>query len=64
MAERDKRAGRARVLVLGASGLNGGALVALLGKMDAIEVVRVIHGPWLAGRTRARLPSASTWTIR
>ena len=25
---------------------------------------RVIHEPWLAGRTRAKLPSASTWTIR
>ena len=40
MGERSKPEGRARVLVLGASGLNGGALAALLDEMGAIEVVR------------------------
>ncbi len=45
MGEQAKRAGRTRVLVLGASGLNGGALVALLGKMDGIEVVRGARDP-------------------
>src|SRR5580704_3704289 len=66
MGERDKRSDGPRILVLGASGLNGGAIVAQLGERGGVEVVRgaVIHGPWLAGRTRARLPSSSTWTIR
>ena len=45
MGERDKRADRARVLVLGASGLNGGALVALLDKMGTVEVVRGARDP-------------------
>ena len=45
MGERGKLAGRARVLVLGASGLNGGAIVAQLGKMGAIEVVRGARDP-------------------
>jgi NAD(P)H dehydrogenase (quinone) len=40
MGERSKPEVRARVLVLGASGLNGGALAALLDEMGAIEVVR------------------------
>jgi NAD(P)H dehydrogenase (quinone) len=44
MGERDKRADRARVLVLGASGLNGGAIVAQLDKMGA-EVVRGARDP-------------------
>ena len=33
MGERDKRADRARVLVLGAGGLNGGALVASVNEL-------------------------------
>jgi hypothetical protein len=36
---------RARALVLGASGLNGGALVALLDKMGTVEVVRGARDP-------------------
>src|SRR5271170_2791232 len=36
---------RARVLVLGASGLNGGALAALLDEVDDIEVVRGVRDP-------------------
>ncbi|HEX3349798.1 MAG TPA: NmrA family NAD(P)-binding protein [Acetobacteraceae bacterium] len=43
--ERGKQEGRARVLVLGASGLNGGALAALLDEMDSIEVVRGARDP-------------------
>jgi hypothetical protein len=40
MGERDKGSDRPRVLVLGASGLNGGAIVAQLGEMGGVEVVR------------------------
>ena len=43
--ERGKSEGRPRVLVLGASGLNGGALAALLDEVDAIEVVRGARDP-------------------
>src|ERR1700749_2786294 len=43
--ERSKPEGRARVLVLGASGLNGGALAALLDDVDDIEVVRGARDP-------------------
>ena len=43
--ERSKPEGRARVLVLGASGLNGGALAALLDEVDDIEVVRGARDP-------------------
>ena len=43
--ERGKPEGRPRVLVLGASGLNGGALAALLDEMDVIEVVRGARDP-------------------
>ena len=39
MSERDKRSDRPRVLVLGASGLNGGAIVAQLGERGGVEVV-------------------------
>src|ERR1700692_1522790 len=45
MVEQDKRTHRARVLVLGASGLNGGAIVAELEKIGAIEVVRGARDP-------------------
>ena len=45
MVEQDKRTDRARVLVLGASGLNGGAIVAELEKVGAIEVVRGARDP-------------------
>ena len=68
MGERDKGSNRPRILVLGASGLNGGAIAAQLGERGrrrGSSAARVIHGPlanW-KGR-RARLPSSSTWTIR
>src|SRR5271168_3442279 len=45
MVEQDKRTDRARVLVLGASGLNGGAIVAELEKVGDIEVVRGARDP-------------------
>jgi NAD(P)H dehydrogenase (quinone) len=45
MSERSKSERRARVLVLGASGLNGGALAALLDDVDDIEVVRGARDP-------------------
>jgi NAD(P)H dehydrogenase (quinone) len=43
--ERGKPEERPRVLVLGASGLNGGALAALLDEMDATKVVRGARDP-------------------
>ena len=43
MGERDKD--RPRVLVLGASGLNGGAIAAQLGEMRGVEVVRGARDP-------------------
>ena len=46
MGERGNQSGRPRVLVLGASGLNGGAIVAQLGEMGGIEVVRGARDPW------------------
>jgi NAD(P)H dehydrogenase (quinone) len=45
MGERDKGSDRPRVLVLGASGLNGGAIVAQLGEMGGVEVVRGARDP-------------------
>ena len=45
MSERDKGSDRPRVLVLGASGLNGGAIVAQLGEMGGVEVVRGARDP-------------------
>ena len=45
MGERDKGSDRPRVLVLGASGLNGGAIVGQLGEMDGAEVVRGARDP-------------------
>src|SRR3984957_15118983 len=45
MGRQDKRTDRPRVLVLGASGLNGGAIVAELEKVGAIEVVRGARDP-------------------
>ncbi len=45
MSEQGELAGRARVLVLGASGLNGGAIVAQLDKVGAIEAVRGARDP-------------------
>jgi NAD(P)H dehydrogenase (quinone) len=45
MSERDKRSERPRVLVLGASGLNGGAIVAQLAEMGDVEVVRGARDP-------------------
>src|SRR5271169_3042655 len=45
MGERDKRADRPRILVLGASGLNGGAIVAQLAEMGDVEVVRGARDP-------------------
>ena len=45
MGERDKGSHRPRVLVLGASGLNGGAIVAQLGEMSGVEVVRGARDP-------------------
>jgi uncharacterized protein YbjT (DUF2867 family) len=67
MGERDKGSDRPRVLVLGASGLNGGAIVAQLGERGGVEVVRGAREPRTVASwkdERARLPSASTWTIR
>lgn len=45
MAERDRGSDRPRVLVLGASGLNGGAIVAQLGERGGVEVVRGARDP-------------------
>ena len=45
MGERDKRSDRPRVLVLGASGLSGGAIVAQLGERGGVEVVRGARDP-------------------
>ena len=45
MNETKSRPDRARVLVLVLSGLNGGAIVAQLDKMGAIEVVRGARDP-------------------
>ena len=45
MGERDKGSDRPRVLVLGASGLNGGAIVAQLGERGGVEVVRGARDP-------------------
>ena len=45
MGERDKGSDRPRILVLGASGLNGGAIVAQLGEMGGVEVVRGARDP-------------------
>ena len=45
MNKRNKGSDRPRVLVLGASGLNGGAIVAQLGEMDGVEVVRGARDP-------------------
>ena len=45
MGERNKESDRPRVLVLGASGLNGGAIVAQLGEMGGVEVVRGARDP-------------------
>jgi hypothetical protein len=52
MGERDKD--RPRVLVLGASGLNGSAIVAQLGEMDGVEVVRGARDP----------PTVASWKER
>ena len=45
MGERDKGSDRPRILVLGASGLNGGAIVAQLGERGDVEVVRGARDP-------------------
>ena len=45
MGERNKGSDRPRVLVLGASGLNGGAIVAQLDEMGGVEVVRGARDP-------------------
>ena len=45
MGERDKESDRPRILVLGASGLNGGAIVAQLGEKGGVEVVRGARDP-------------------
>jgi NAD(P)H dehydrogenase (quinone) len=45
MGERNKGSDRPRVLVLGASGLNGGAIVTQLSEMGAVEVVRGARDP-------------------
>src|SRR3984957_7530039 len=58
--EQSKPEGRARVLVLGASGLNGGALAALLDEVDAIEVVRGARDP----RTVAALKDKGKTAVR
>jgi hypothetical protein len=45
MGERKKGSDRPRVLVLGASGLNGGAIVEQLDEMGGVEVVRGARDP-------------------